>query len=142
MRTHAAASPPPASSLTHTYALNSQTNLYHHRSFLSTQVEGNPFWVLGDVVLEAYYTLFDVENQRVAFACDVRPFMLFVPNTSAVHHLKQLHLLTPHLPNIHTFKHTNTHRAPALVARGTGSAVLMAGSTGPAWRRFWPSWRA
>jgi hypothetical protein len=36
------------------------------------QVEDNPFWVLGDVVLEAYYTLFDVEHRRVGFACDVR----------------------------------------------------------------------
>lgn len=37
-----------------------------------SQVEGNPLWVLGDVVLEAYYTLFDIEHKRVAFACDVR----------------------------------------------------------------------
>ncbi len=35
-------------------------------------MEGNPFWVLGDVVLEAYYTKFDYEHKTVAFACDVR----------------------------------------------------------------------
>eukprot|EP00624_Nannochloropsis_granulata_P002155 evm.model.NODE_20732_length_13560_cov_37.012463.1 len=31
---------------------------------LLQEVTDNPFWVLGDVVLESYYMLFDVENQR------------------------------------------------------------------------------
>lgn len=34
------------------------------------QVPGNSFWVLGGVVLESYYTLFDFANRRVGFACD------------------------------------------------------------------------
>jgi hypothetical protein len=34
------------------------------------QVPGNSFWVLGGVMLESYYTLFDFANRRVGFACD------------------------------------------------------------------------
>ena len=37
---------------------------------LQLEETSDPYWVLGDVFLKTYYTLFDVEHMRVGFACN------------------------------------------------------------------------
>jgi len=36
------------------------------------QLMGTDYFILGDTFIEAYYTLFDVENMRIGFACEAK----------------------------------------------------------------------
>ncbi len=56
---------------------NDITNLTNNQTFCDSGfqgIEGLPFWILGDVFLGAYYTVFDYGNQRLGFAKSINKY--------------------------------------------------------------------
>ncbi|XP_040838905.1 gastricsin [Ochotona curzoniae] len=57
----------PLSPSTYVLSVNGQCMLGLEATYVSSQ-DGEPLWILGDVFLRAYYSVFDMANNRVGFA--------------------------------------------------------------------------